>query len=57
MAAEIDAMDIDRVLILFGPNTLTAREAYEIHLPAVNRDHFGKNHIKTDNSMIRRASM
>lgn len=57
MAAELEANDIDRLLILFGPNALTAREAYEIQLPDVNRDHFGKNHIAADNAMVRRVSM
>lgn len=44
-------------MILFGPDGLMPSEAYNIHLPAVNPQHFGGNHSKEDMAVVRQVSM
>lgn len=53
---QIEHADIGRVLILFGPNTLIASEAFEVELPPINRQHFGGNHQIEDSVVIRRLN-
>lgn len=57
IAEQIDQNSIDHVMILFGQDGLLPREAYNIQLPAVNRQHFGRNHSKEDVAVVRQVSM
>lgn len=44
--------EIEQAIIVFGPTTFTAKEAFFINFPSVSTDHYADNH--TDSSQITR---
>lgn len=54
---QMESVEIEQALIVFGATSVTPKEAYLVELPAVTDNHFAKNHVASDQTIVRRINM
>uniref|UniRef100_A0A182JRA4 Uncharacterized protein n=1 Tax=Anopheles christyi TaxID=43041 RepID=A0A182JRA4_9DIPT len=52
-----DDLPIDELMIIFGKTIYTAKEAFVVTLPAVEKNHFGENHQRSLEKVLRKIGL